>query len=103
VERAEMYEMLSTKLWAAVRSKLREWWRDPGRRRGPGAWVEGCHGPHHGVTRPDGAWRSGWLCSIDGGGACVSRHRRGTGVRKSRRRTCVGAPPATTPRVVRES
>ncbi|CAO1942246.1 unnamed protein product [Urochloa humidicola] len=30
VERAEMYEMLPAKLRAAVRSKLREWWRDPG-------------------------------------------------------------------------
>ncbi|RLN22261.1 uncharacterized protein C2845_PM07G28380 [Panicum miliaceum] len=29
-ERAEMYEMLPAKLRAAVRSKLREWWRDPG-------------------------------------------------------------------------
>ncbi|CAL4953699.1 unnamed protein product [Urochloa decumbens] len=30
VERTEMYEMLPAKLKAAVRSKLREWWRDPG-------------------------------------------------------------------------
>uniref|UniRef100_A0ACD5VV31 Uncharacterized protein n=1 Tax=Avena sativa TaxID=4498 RepID=A0ACD5VV31_AVESA len=29
-ERAEMYEMLPGKLRAAVRSKLRDWWRDPG-------------------------------------------------------------------------
>jgi hypothetical protein len=29
-ERTEMYEMLPSKLRAAVRSKLREWWRDPG-------------------------------------------------------------------------
>lgn len=29
-ERAEMYEMLPAKLRAAVRSKLRDWWRDPG-------------------------------------------------------------------------
>jgi hypothetical protein len=29
-ERAEMYEMLPAKLRVAVRSKLREWWRDPG-------------------------------------------------------------------------
>ncbi|KAF8775341.1 hypothetical protein HU200_004752 [Digitaria exilis] len=29
-ERAEMYEMLPAKLRSAVRSKLREWWRDPG-------------------------------------------------------------------------
>ncbi|KAL6614177.1 hypothetical protein ACP70R_036447 [Stipagrostis hirtigluma subsp. patula] len=29
-ERAEMYERLPAKLRAAVRSKLRDWWRDPG-------------------------------------------------------------------------
>ncbi|KAF0895332.1 hypothetical protein E2562_012370 [Oryza meyeriana var. granulata] len=29
-ERVEMYEMLPAKLRAAVRSKLHDWWRDPG-------------------------------------------------------------------------
>jgi hypothetical protein len=80
VERAEMYEMLPTKLWAAVQSMLREWWRDTGLRRGPGVWV-GCHGPHHGMTGPDGAWRSGWLCSIDGGGARATAVAREGGTR----------------------